>query len=816
MNKFFKYFILLILSFAALITIAIALNTLSYGLNYFGLSKAMNSIIKRQQLILNNSAQFDKAKILKNLKPNPINSFYYMFDEHLSDAEISVPKNKISAPGGDVRSYLIKFAPDKKSFSGSYKEVYISSSQLTGYFKGGKYVNIRKDLNIPLENIKDIEIKLKTNRNNKMMVYLSDETEFDSNKIDTSIKGQNIDVIPDGNYHTYIIDPLLLCYYSKNTVKSMCLYFRVEDNIDIEYINFVPSKNKYYKTGFGNTYESKNDIIKMALYFATPGKARYSLKIPKGRIFFKSSIGVLKDNDPVKFNVIFKNSIKNEIIYSKTISNPSNWFDFKIDVTKWTDSPVELILEAFSDGGNIAFWGNPVIYELPKERFNIIIWLEDTLRPDKMSCYGYKRNTTPVKTSLFKDGIIFLNAISQTTETPTSCSSFMTSLYPSLNGVWCEGDLLDDKFLRLPEIMRNQGFETAAFSQNMGSSKMSNLHLGYSMTSNEEHLRNILDPDTSNILLGWLDSNTDRNIFVYVHQLDPHGPYKAPRPFDLWYLNNRDTKTSKVEQRHVWLDPPYISTPTLQGRRDLYDGAVRHNDFVFAKLVNKLKKLGIYDKTLIIHIADHGEFLGEHNFWQHQPPSYRQVIKVPLLIYYPDKLPKNLKIKQSVQLLDVAPTILDLANIDTSPFILQGDSLLSLIFGKDKDYWNNRLLISEEITAKNYSGPLNNTDASLIYKRTHILYSNSVTNDFLSWLLQKSKANCHLLRFFNLNTDKTEEGYFNNYLPNLFLYRKVKKFLYDFQANNLKIFENIVKTKKPQNKLTQEEIKTLRSMGYLQ
>ncbi|MCB4792429.1 MAG: sulfatase [Elusimicrobia bacterium] len=812
MNKILKYLFLLTLLAAVLISIALVINTISYGLNLFGLSKAMSSIINRQQLTLKNSSQFDKTKVLKNLKPNPLNSFYYLFDEHLSDAKLAIPKSRINTRGDS--SYLINFDADKKLFDGKLRKVYISANKLKDLVESDKYINIKKDLNIPFKNIKNIEIKLKTNNNNKMTLYMTDKAEFDFKKIAMDPKIAtilNLDIIPDGNYHTYIIDSLLF-KESEMTVNNICLYFRSEDKIEIKYINFISSNNKYSKALYGDTYEAKDGIIKKAMYFLTPAKAKYTLKIPKGRMFFKSSIGVLKNTNPVKFNVTFKNGGNNQVIYTKTINNSSNWFDFKIDVSKWSDTLVEITFETISSGGNIAFWGNPVIYEPPKDRVNVIIWLEDALRADNMSCYDYKRNTTPAKTFLLKDGILFLNAISQTTDTATSCSSFMTSLYASSNGVWRVFDILDDKFLRLPEIMRNQGFETAAFSENTFSTHATNLHPGYSFTADKISK----GPMNPGILFEWLDNNTDRNLFLYVHKIKPHGPYQAPKPFDAWYLNNKDTKISIAEKRDPEFDPPYISSPTLQGRRDLYDGSVRHNDFIFNKLVNKLKKLGMYDTTVIIHIADHGEFLGEHTFWLHQPPSYRQVIKVPFLIYYPDKLPKNLKIKQPVQLLDITPTVLDLVKIDKSSFLLQGDSLLPLIFGKDMPYWNNRALISEEMTNKEYSSPLKDNDASLIHKNMHILYSKSVEGDFISYLSKKTKTNYYLLRFFNLNTDKTEEGYFNNYLPNLFLYKKVTEFLHEFQANNVKIFKNIVKTGMSENKLTQEKIKTMKTLGYLQ
>jgi arylsulfatase A-like enzyme len=81
-------------------------------------------------------------------------------------------------------------------------------------------------------------------------------------------------------------------------------------------------------------------------------------------------------------------------------------------------------------------------------------------------------------------------------------------------------------------------------------------------------------------------------------------------------------------------------------------------------------------------MSDHGEHLGEHDHWEHRPPGFKQAIHVPLFMVFPGRFPSGRRIATPVQLLDLMPTILELAEVDRGPLLLQGDSLRSLIDGE--------------------------------------------------------------------------------------------------------------------------------------
>ena len=126
------------------------------------------------------------------------------------------------------------------------------------------------------------------------------------------------------------------------------------------------------------------------------------------------------------------------------------------------------------------------------------------------------------------------------------------------------------------------------------------------------------------------------------------------------------------------------------------------NDHHLAGLLEGLESRGILNHTLVIFASDHGEFLGLRSpeQWGHHPPGYTQVTHVPLAMILPDILPAGRRVRQAVQLIDLLPTILELAGIDDSGMILQGRSLLPLAMGEASDSLSDRVVVSDEVISR--------------------------------------------------------------------------------------------------------------------
>lgn len=269
--------------------------------------------------------------------------------------------------------------------------------------------------------------------------------------------------------------------------------------------------------------------------------------------------------------------------------------------------------------------------------------------------------------------------------------------------------------------------------------------------------------------------------------------------------------------KNTTFDPEWVKTPTLEGRRLLYDGEIQYNDSCFERFLGKLDEYKLLDNTLIILMADHGEHLGEHGLWSHHPPGYIQVLHVPLIMVSPGKIPKRLKVSQPVQLIDIMPTVLDFASIDKSGLLLEGDSLQPLLQATNPAFWNNRLCISEEVCQKHKDDK--NEWASIFYKNWHIINSKELKDDLsklMKGLDENLLRNFFTMRIFDYLKDKKEEHYLDNFLLSVFLKKRVERFIRKLQDNNMAIWKALTKNTERIIRYNPKETEQLRALGYLQ
>ncbi len=445
--------------------------------------------------------------------------------------------------------------------------------------------------------------------------------------------------------------------------------------------------------------------------------------------------------------------------------------------------------------------------------------LEDSLRADRLSCYGYQRKTTPVKDAFAKTGVVFFNAFSQATYTRASYSSFMTSLYPAATNVWNISEQLDNHHLTLAEIMRSQGFATASFTQNIHTGPYAGNHQGFSTLVDGEAIgHRAYSVYGGTAMRQWLDMNADRNFFLYLHLTDPHAPYSPTAKIVAPYKNSSIGGTKRVQKNDLY-DPDWLHHPTVESRRFLYDEEISFNDLCFRNMLTRLKKDNLLEDTMIVFISDHGEHLAEHSLlWGHQPPGYIQVLHVPLIVVYPKKLPYDKKIIQPVQLLDIMPTILDIADINKGNLLLEGDSLLPLINGENPDYWNNRLCISEEVRFKRGKP---NVYGSIFYRNWHILNSEDLNDNWSNQARKFSKdlyENLFRIRVFNPTKDMNEHYDHPNFLFDFYFNNRVNCFMQELRKHNINIWKNLKGTEHDERaiKYDQDALDQLRSLGYIE
>ncbi len=824
-RSFLKFIFLFLLLFLVIFITNSILN--AFKINFFTFNKNMNRIINHSEQLSKKAQNFDEKVALTKLGANTLNGFYYRFDENLIDARHSSKKQRQSVFGKKIKNICFEFnSKDDLIIKPVQKDFIIKDGILKYKHNGSNFLQSSKKLNIDKYSIGEVEIKIKVKNTKELILAWSAHLDA---KIDNSLQTAYLSIltIPDNNFHTYRVNVkhvfnkgFLELLKPGEPIRNVFLYpLSVSyDEIEIDYLRFISKKEKYTQKPFGVTYETINHEMRKALYMRASHNLKYVLNIPSEKSVLRFGMGILEKDSHVIFSIMIKDGNDMKVLFSNKISNSNKWHDAAIDLSQYANKKVEISFSCKCSETNIAFWSNPVLYTPPKERLNVVIVLEDALRADRMSCYGYNQKTTPAKDKFAKKGITFLNAFSQETYTRASCVSFMTSLYPSATGVWNASERLDDKYLTLAEIMRSQGFSTALFTQNYNASSYVGLHQGFSTLFEHktvaDHRADALYKGRT--LYGWLKNNCDRNFFLYLHILDPHGPYDPPEEFIADFKKSFKSGGKRVKKDFM-LDAPWIEAPTCESRNFLYDAEIRYNDLYFNSFLNALEKYKLLENTLIIFIADHGEHLGEHSLWDHKAPGYRQVLQVPMILVYPEILPMNKRIEQPVQLLDIMPTILDIANIRKNDLLIQGDSLLPLIRKENIDFWNNRFCISEEVRYKSKDDKT--AYGSIFYRNWHILNSDKL-NDTISYKVKNLSLSLYETlqletRVFDLSKDKDEYFDLLNFLSDIIFNMKTQSFLKKYKKSNLATWRTLTKNTDQTIKYDPAALEQLRSLGYI-
>jgi len=788
--------------------------------------KSLGALVGKSEEVSRKAQDFDQTSILDQLGTHSMNGFVYRFDDHFRDARVFTNREGETKERKDSAGFEFNFdGSDTARLEFKKSKTIIQNGIL-------KYQNIKNDylesvgtIDIDKDQIGEITFRIKCKKGKRVKLAWSREPAAVAGGRKTGVI--DIDIIPDNRFHTYRIN-------AKNVLRRRMSYGdRIQkiffypptisgDEVEVDFIRFVSKTEKYQEALAGVTYEIIAKEMRKAIYINTPRTLSYDVILPGKPCKLSFGAGILQADAPVFLNVkvISQNSAnspagnKTKEMYTARLMDAQSWTDATVDMAEWIGRRVTIQFQLNGTTNNVAFISNPVLYSPPSKKMNIILVLEDALRADHMSCYGHTRTTTPVKNDWIKNGVQFLHAFSQATKTRPSCPSIMTSLYPTATGVWYFTEMLDDNYLTLAEILRSQGFETASFIQNDNAGPLAGLHQGFSYLLDSGILGTRADGVYGDTLFEWMDAHKDRNYFLYLHLIDPHGIYDPPEPFDQFY-KNASPGGEEVRKNTQSFDPAWIENPTVESRNLLYDGEIQYNDHSFNALLQKLSAYKLKNDTAIIVVADHGEHLGEHDLWEHKPPGYKQVLHVPLLMVYPEGLPKGLKISQPVQMIDVMPTILDLAAVDSKQFMLQGDSLLSLVEQENLSYWNNRIAFSEEVLNKKKCSQ--EARCSIFFQNWHFLNSGEIVDDLTKQISdRKLYAEFFTTRIFDYVNDPQEEHSLKYDLADIFYLQKMKNMVQECQANNSKVHETLTQGKRQEIQYDPEAIKCLKGLGYVQ
>jgi arylsulfatase A-like enzyme len=755
---------------------------------------------------------------LATLPPNPHTGPFYRLDDRLHEAEILDQPPAAPQPDDGMALYAFEFNdPGSPGLiatdGGSAPLVEDGMLKMLG-FSGRDHLTNAAPMAIPQNDIGEIVIRARASQQTWMRLAWSREDNPEkmwNNRLDINLLG-------DGEFHTYVINGRNALRRGLDSGEALArLFLRPADtwwtDVEIDFIRFLSKRSRYLTAQNGVLYETLGGEMRKVLYMLPEQTLEWTIDVPEDGPTLEFGNAVPLEGQPATFEVRIATADESVMLHTRTVDTSADWHDVQFDLSRWAGQRVRLQLKATGDVRNVALWSNPLLSSTAKERLNVIILLEDALRADYLSAHGYERETSPNKTALMRErGIQFDWAVSQATKTRPSVPSLMTSLYPTATGVWHLTDMLSERYLTLAEILRVQGFATASFIQNGNAGPSAGLHQGFSELYDEQTMGQATEEIYGERVFSWLERHRDRNFFLYLHAIDPHGPYEPPPPFDAWYKEVAD-KGSPV----AWspeFEPESMRQPTAEGRRKRYAGEIRHNDALLPRLLDKLSSLGLAESTLLILLADHGEYMGEHGLWDHKPPGLMPVIHVPLMMVYPKRFQEPKRIEAPVQLIDVMPTILELAEVDPAGLLLQGDSLVGLIEGREPERWRDRVVISEEPTVMHKQGPCR--CASAIRRDQHVISSTAAH----LWLVHGGRFLPSLIPFVNTRVyqfrdDPTEQRALVSGLPDLYVRWLASDLFAELQDANMTTQRKLTEGESVDLQLDPDTLDHLRGLGYV-
>lgn len=343
----------------------------------------------------------------------------------------------------------------------------------------------------------------------------------------------------------------------------------------------------------------------------------------------------------------------------------------------------------------------------------------DTLRADHLHCYGYPRTTSPNLDKLAADGTVFEYCITPASHTLPTFTSVMTGQHPFEHNIiatlHCLPDntvsLLPDSTPVLAELLYDAGYATYAVDNLFNFA----FHPKWFVRGYQEYINadpigfaaSILAEEINAQLLPLIQRTADQmDAFTFVHYWDTHRPYNQPEAY-AWLFDDHDLDDQMRETpagvRYIpkWgpleaLDGPrrYNSTygpgqerQNLTARKmiNLYDSEIRYVDKHVGDVLDLLRQEGLYDESLIILFGDHGDDMAEHNCHFEHREVYDATVRVPLLVKLPRGLAREVdppsRVEALVQLQDIFPTILELADVER-PSEGMGRSLMPLLRGE--------------------------------------------------------------------------------------------------------------------------------------
>ncbi|MBN2381705.1 sulfatase-like hydrolase/transferase [bacterium] len=321
----------------------------------------------------------------------------------------------------------------------------------------------------------------------------------------------------------------------------------------------------------------------------------------------------------------------------------------------------------YKSEGQVALESSDTIQQEPSKQPNILLITLDTTRADRIGAYGCRVVRTPFLDYLSRKGAIFQTAYTSVPMTLPSHASLLTGTYPFIHQVRNNSNYkLSSEMTTLPELLKSQGYSTAAFVSSFTVDSRFGLDQGFDVYNDDLNLQGFVKQyfserpaaDVFSSFKEWFDTSRQTPFFIWLHFFDPHTPFIPPAPFKIMFTDE----------------------PESPGLMKLYDGEVSYMDFYLSHVLTLLDKNQLISKTHFFLVGDHGEAFGEHLEIGHQVFCYQENIHVPLLYIAPKLSDSSIIVSEPVNVIDIMPSVLETVSLPI-PENIQGQTFLQTVRG---------------------------------------------------------------------------------------------------------------------------------------
>lgn len=669
-----------------------------------------------------------------------------------------------------------------------------------------------------------------------------DPEEAKANVRDFSALLESTPVIAGSKVQSYTLKPRF-AYPSSDTGHILVVPTdQSEAEFEIESIRLIFRKEYLATIPSGVSWQGLKGIYHETIVSRSPEVIRLDLTMPKNP-WLDLNIGTIEDG-PVTFRITLNEKKgKEKTVFERTVTRPHVWQPVTVPLSGSGREASLALTIATEKPGMIGFWGSPAVRSRISQQSSkastkppqgvIVIWT-DTLRKDHLDVYGYNRSTAPNVKRIASEGVLFKNCITQATWTKVASPTLFSGLYPTAHGVIDFDDRLPSSAETLAEIFQKAGYATIGFSSNLFTATYSNFHQGFEQLHEDSSLPNPQSSKTSrdyiDRLLPWLDTHRHVPFFVFLHAYDSHDPYEPYPPYNtLWSDPAKKAEHEKqLENARKIIKHPLLRAFGMPDRREMleakinpeefvtyaegwYDGSIRAMDSEIGRLMQFLRNNNLEEKTLLVFAGDHGEEFLEHERMFHGQTVYGELTDVPLIFWRPGTLRGGLTITDTVEIVDVMPTILELSGLKAAQN-MQGQSMTALLHTKSSGnaaeastvsgVWKTRPAFSmKAVTSDNASPPPQEDESFAVVLDEWKLIHNT-----------KSSSNVPEYELFHQTSDPLNKK--NVAAQNPQIVKKLSKLIDEWRqksaANALKPDTDAAKS------LSQEELERLRSLGYIQ